>query len=358
MKVVAAALAALSLLRSRGCHASPLLRADGETEEVDRRKLQISNHAAMSSVSSRNRNAIRITPPPRARGPCCSTARLIMFLMTFSCQQPLNYHYESLAWPDNESKYNILVPELFLPNGNVCYNEVLSDVAGGPTTAQLLVMFSDKFVEHKGSVFGIPNYNFNYGIPNDFGPAGLYEVINRGGSCVEFHLLHQGYIREIVASSRFDPIEIIGVAGEWPYKIYGYYPDPDPHAGGAWSRKPTVWGTPYPYGTDGNTLVAEPVYEGEAASVAGLSETGGLFHLWGDFDNFNYDPDRGGIQCAAPPAIIDDWTGVYAGSRGTYCPAESNNQLQKWTWHSSGGIKTDLGWEPAERVNVSSLNFF
>jgi len=74
-----------------------------------------------------------------------------------------------------------------------------------------------------------------------------------------------------------------------------------------------------------------------------------LFNLWGSFDNFNY-AKHDHIHCAARPAKIGDWTGFWAGSRGLYCPRVGNNQLKKHTWHSTGWITSDMGWEPAAKV--------
>ena len=71
--------------------------------------------------------------------------------------------------------------------------------------------------------------------------------------------------------------------------------------------------------------------------------------MWGDFNNFNY-AKHDDIICSARPAEIDDWTGFFAGSRGLYCPKQSNAQLTKYTWYSTGSITTDMGWAPVKRV--------
>jgi len=250
-----------------------------------------------------------------------------------------------------------------------CYNEVLKAVPGGPTTAQLLVMFSDKFVEHQGKIFTVvsdahPTVSthglFMLGereikatpIHLKGFTKGLYEVIDRPslnphGTCVEFELLYANpSIGQIVATSQFDPIQIIGV-DKVNNRIYGYYPDP---AGSTltWKRKHTVWGD----AKDGS-LVTEPVDYGESAVTSGLSTNGRLFNLWGDFDYAKHD----GVHCAARPAIIGDWVGWYSGLRGFYCPGVSDNQLWKYTWHSGGGQISKLGWTPAERVSVKCLLF-
>mmetsp|Transcript_6090 Transcript_6090/g.13173 ORF Transcript_6090/g.13173 Transcript_6090/m.13173 type:complete len:381 (+) Transcript_6090:325-1467(+) len=223
-------------------------------------------------------------------------------------------------------------------------------------------MFSDKFVEHQGKIFTVvsdahPTVSthglFMLGereikatpIHLKGFTKGLYEVIDRPslnphGTCVEFELLYANpSIGQIVATSQFDPIQIIGV-DKVNNRIYGYYPDP---AGSTltWKRKHTVWGD----AKDGS-LVTEPVDYGESAVTSGLSTNGRLFNLWGDFDYAKHD----GVHCAARPAIIGDWVGWYSGLRGFYCPGVSDNQLWKYTWHSGGGQISKLGWTPAERI--------
>jgi hypothetical protein len=290
MKVTSAALAALSLVHRKGCHASPLLRADTENED---RKLQSSNHVTISS--------------------------------------PLNFdgYFRDILFPEYTSA------------GNVCYNQILETVSGGPTTAQLLVMFSDQFVEHKGKVYAAPEEGYSEHVAT----RGLYEVIDQIETCVKFELLYaDDDIGQIVASSQFDPIQIIGISGT---TIYGYYPD---SSNGVWLRKRTGWGD----AQDGS-LVVGPVLNGEVAYIAGLSANNRLFNLWGSYDNFNY-ARHDDIGCvgdwgsAGRPAIIDDWAGFWAGERGIYCRKAGSNQLMKWTWHESGSITTELIWEPAARI--------
>jgi hypothetical protein len=169
--------------------------------------------------------------------------------------------------------------------------------------------------------------------------ASMYKVIDGSGACVTFRLLYEDdTLGQIVASSQFDPIEVIGVSGT---TIYGYYPNPVSR-GGAWLRKPTEWGN----AIDGS-LSAEPKPINKAAGVSGLSSNERvskhssvlrvfrwvlelarylnllvayhtkLFNLWGDFNNFNY-AKHNGIVCSARPAAIDDWTGFFSGSRGLY----------------------------------------
>lgn len=243
-----------------------------------------------------------------------------------------------------------------------CYRHVLpspsltSDwLEGEPTTSQYLAMFSDKFVEIDGRVYtvknaensgGFPYYPKHEILPWDEQPNGLYEVIDdlslTGRACVRFSLRFESgddNIGQIVASSQFDPIKIIGV-DQGTNRIYGYFYD----SATFWTRKRTVWGD----ATDG-TLVAEPVEAGEIAPVSGVSRTGSFFNLWGDFDNFNY-ARHNEMQCVARPAIIDDWSGFWAGSRGRYCPGVGDNQLWKYTWHGSGATKEKLGWTPATKV--------
>ena len=150
-------------------------------------------------------------------------------------------------------------PEDYIPGTNgFCYNEVLTSVTGGPTTAQLLVMFRENFVEHKGKVYA----SIAYHAPerDDLSVGGLYEVIDDDtGSCVTLNLIYEDdNLGQIVASSQFDPIEIIGVSGS---TIYGYYPE---SGGTMWSRKQTVWGD----AKDGSLSVAQRIgWDG----VSGLS---------------------------------------------------------------------------------------
>lgn len=96
--------------------------------------------------------------------------------------------------------------------------------------------------------------------------GGLYEVIDEPGACVTYRLLYDDdTLGQIVASSQFDPIEVIGVSTT---TIHGYYPNPS-SPGDTWLRKATVWGD----ATDGS-LTAEPVENGEVALVSGLSSNG------------------------------------------------------------------------------------
>eukprot|EP00804_Cyclotella_cryptica_P026672 CCRYP_007921-RB/>CCRYP_007921-RB protein AED:0.04 eAED:0.04 QI:493/1/1/1/1/1/3/137/364 len=208
----------------------------------------------------------------------------------------------------------------------------------------MLVMFRSNFIEHKGKVYASLSAS-PYSTGNDyFAPerddlsaGGLYEVTDDSGSCVTLQLLYaDDTLGQIVASSQFHPIEIIGVSGK---TIYGYYPG----SGGAWQRKKTVWGD----ATDGS-LSVEPVMSGKVGHVSGISSNGNLFNLWGGFSNFNY-ARHDDIYCTERPAEIGDWTGFYAGSRGTYCPSRMSS-LKKYTWYSSGSVTTDIGWEPAERI--------
>jgi len=231
-----------------------------------------------------------------------------------------------------------------------CYsNHAFKSLPDMPTTAQYLAMFSDKFVEHKGKVFTVKNAQGEGGFPNyTEGENGLYEVSGSGivgpyNACVQYHLLYEdNNIGQIVASSRFDPIEIIGVDSA-SNRIYGYYQDSA--SPGGWERKRTAWG----YALDGS-LVAEPVEDGEAAPIAGVALDDTMFSLWGDFNNFNFS-NKSKLKCAGRPAIIGDWSGNRAGSRGNYCPGKGNNQLKKYTWHGSGGSTADeLSWEPASKI--------
>mmetsp|Transcript_28519 Transcript_28519/g.60443 ORF Transcript_28519/g.60443 Transcript_28519/m.60443 type:complete len:386 (+) Transcript_28519:345-1502(+) len=217
-------------------------------------------------------------------------------------------------------------------------------------------MFRENFVEHKGTVYASLSSAMTDGYDVDFDDTdrapershlsvgGLYKVTDDSGTCVNLQLIYEDdSIGQIVASSQFDPIEIIGVSGS---KIYGYYPE----SGGTWSREQT-WGD----ATDG-TLTVEPVLSDESGLVSGLTSNGKLFNLWGSFSiddpakrNFNYAP-QDHIHCSARPAGIGDWTGFWAGSRGVYCPQEGSKQLVKYTWHGDGPTTTPMDWAPAARI--------
>lgn len=156
-----------------------------------------------------------------------------------------------------------------IESNTFCYNNVFSTDLKGPTTAQWLVMFRENFVEHKCKVYAsLSSSRSLCDTPErkDLPQGGLYEVTDAAGSCVTFRLLYEDdTLGQIVASSQFDPIEIIGVSG---LTIYGYYPDRTT-PGGKWLRKPTVWGD----ATDG-TLTVEPARNGDNMPVSGLSSNG------------------------------------------------------------------------------------
>jgi hypothetical protein len=230
-------------------------------------------------------------------------------------------------------------------DGIICYNELFTTVQGGPTTAQFLVMFTENFVNHCGTIYAAP--------PRDYYPVyfenrrGLYEVIDADGSCVKFNLLYADKdIGQIVASTQFDPIEIIGTTRT---KIYGYYIN-----NGVWAREQTKWGNAIE-----GSLSVDP---GEGGLVSGLSMNNRMFTLWGRFvpgssdpndKNFNYAIEDN-IHCSSKPATIGDWTGFWSGSRGTYCPgAGNNNQLWKRTWDPNGVTFDQLVWTPGMKVGAS-----
>jgi hypothetical protein len=214
----------------------------------------------------------------------------------------------------------------------VCYNSLFESKPGGPTTAQFLVMFDEHFVEHCGCIYAAPDYEDRWGDAwSPFrGRRGLYAVTDVADSaCVKFGLLFQDQsIGQIVASTQFDPIGIIGLSGN---EIYGYYVH-----NGVYKREKTVWGNAKPW-----SLSAEPV---EGGLVSGIASDGHMFRLWGSFDPDSTNPaDKNfnlakfldeGIKCASTPAHIDDWTGSLSGLRGTYCPSEETGQLWKNTWNA------------------------
>ncbi len=267
-------------------------------------------------------------------------------IVSYSLAQPIiheGYRQEIFTQPKKE-------------NGNkYCYNYVFPSSTSGSNdlrTSQYLAMFSDKFVEIDGRVYtvknadnsgGFPHYPHHNLFPWDEQPNGLYEVVDdpslTGRACVYFSCkLKADNIGQIVASSMFDPIKIIGV-DQATNEIYGYYYASG--SGGFWQRKTTIWGD-----AEDGSLVAEPVENGDISLIGGISTTGSYFNLWGNFDYSRQDD----IQCASRPAIIDDWTGFWAGSRGAYCPGVDDNQLWKYTWHGSGSITEKLGWTPAAKV--------
>ena len=148
-----------------------------------------------------------------------------------------------------------------------CYNDVLKSAINGPTTAQLLVMFRENFVEHKCKVYASISSAWPLCDNPERGhllKGGLYEVTDEEDSCVAFRIIYEDdTLGQIVASSQFDPIEIIGVSGS---VIHGYYKF---GSGIIWSRKPSVWGD----AIDGS-LTVHPVLNGKSGLVSGLSSNG------------------------------------------------------------------------------------
>ena len=318
-------------------------------------------------------------------------ATLSFTIAGFASAQPINtYTSENDSfngWFDvGRTGYGFTVVDR--GNYEISYDSFLNSVEGGPTTAQMLSMFSERFIEHNGRVFTVksndgtfsngfpywepeclfqdckyPYYNFHKienihgwdinGLKQDI-PNGLYEVIYKVGSTVTFRLLFQDeFIGQIVATSKFNPIEIIGV-DIMTNKIYGYYPNPNSESGLPWGRKDTGWGT----ASDGS-MTTQVVETGKPADVSGVSKDGELFHLWGwSASDFNYALD--GVKCARwshwgnvpyiRPAMIADLSGFHASSRGVYCPGKDDYQLRKWTWHSSGSVVSELNWEPAQII--------
>lgn len=240
-------------------------------------------------------------------------------------------------------------------NGLACYNNgVLSTVPGGPTTAQMLVMFADgQFIQSdQGNVFmaytgsdicGFPKAEYsNFPLPL---AKGLYQVIDDVESCVEFRLIYEtSSIGQIVPVARKNlaPIEVIGVDKQ-TNKIYGYYPD-EGSPGGLWQRKSTLWGD----AIDG-TLAWGP--EGE---IGGVSTNGKLFNLWGEFEsNFNY-AKHDNINCSTLPfsAANIEWLSPYSNFRGLYC-IDDDGIFTKYTWNSDsngGPTSSTLDWTPAKRI--------
>ena len=220
-------------------------------------------------------------------------------------------------------------------------------------------MFDKHFIEHCGTVYAAPPAGY---YPDFFTHRGLYVVTDAsdfargyGSACVKFDLVyHDDDIGQIVASKQFDPIEVISVSGS---KIYGYYIHE-----GVYKRVQTKWGDAQDW-----TLTS---HLDEYGLVSGVSTGGHLFTLWGNFDpdssnpadqNFNYARYADdGIQCASTPAIIDDWTGFWSGSRGVYCPIVEDGRLWKSTWNPppTGRTREKLSWEPAKKVSNVRLHLW
>ena len=240
----------------------------------------------------------------------------------------------------------------------MCYQQLLlPELDGdGPTPAQYLVMFDKHFVEHCGTVYAAPPSNYhNYFLYN----RGLFVVTDTDSGpsddvCVKFDLVyHDENIGQIVASKQFDPIEIISVSGT---TIYGYYIHE-----GVYKRVSTKWGDAKDW-----TLTS---HLDDGGLVSGVAASGHLFTLWGKFDpdssnpadqNFNYARYADdGIKCASTPAIIDDWTGFWSGSRGVYCPIVEDGRLWKSTWNPppTGRTREKLSWEPAKKVSGFTFGF-
>lgn len=257
----------------------------------------------------------------------------------------------TLSQPINSDEYYEETGHFFqgTPHGDqssMCYDVVLSGDPGTPTTAQYLAMFTDKFIEHKGRVFAVKNEMKTGGYEHDYmyeEPNGLYEVVDHAHdpACLTFHLLFEDdHIGQIVASSQFVPYDLIIGVDQETNRIWGYYEE-----GGVWLRKRTLWG----YAKDGS-LAVEPIEEGsgKVSAVSGLSLNDRLFNLWGEFpDNFNY-AKHDEVHCASKPAIIDDWSGFWSGSRGKYCPGYGDNKLWKYTWPTPNPSK--LGWRAATKI--------
>lgn len=211
-------------------------------------------------------------------------------------------------------------------------------------------MFDKHFVEHCGTVYAAPPVGYR-NFPYEH--RGLFVVTDYdydtkySRACVKFDLVyHDEDIGQIVASKQFDPIEIISVSRT---SIYGYYIH-----NGVYKRVQTKWGDAKDW-----TLTSDL---GDGGLVSGVSAKGYLFTLWGKFDPDSSDPDDqnfnyasytdDGIKCASAPAIIDDWTGFWSGSRGVYCPSVGGGKLWKSTWNPppTGRTSEKLTWEPAKKV--------
>lgn len=172
------------------------------------------------------------------------------------------------------------MPEYFCGDGNfpnddkvACYTNSLLGLAGTPSTAEYLAMFSDKFIEVDGRVYTVKNADNTGGFPFlskypdtfDWNENGLYEVRGGGDPCVYYQLLFRDdNIGQIVpAADDFNPIKIIGV-DRVTNRIWGYGQF---HEHSPWERKRTVWGR----AKDGS-LVAEPKVGGGTARNAGMSQ--------------------------------------------------------------------------------------
>jgi len=215
--------------------------------------------------------------------------------------------------------------------GKYCFNEVLKTIPGGPTTAQMLAMFSSNVVEGTdGTVFALNNEGNTGGFPhvaqmNE--DKGLYEVIDidqQGSSCVEYRLLFPDpSIGQIVyaGDTKFYPIEIIGV-DEDTKKIWGYYQE----AGSGswkWKRKKLSESATWGIAMEGS-LVTVMNPNGGTSYISGLHPDGRRISLYGDFDNFGW-ASSSDIMCASRPAGIDNWSGKWSSFRATSAQIRMTN---------------------------------
>lgn len=298
-------------------------------------------------------------------------ALFIIFLSHDAVAQPINdraraSNAELINDREFDHSLGYLLHEKYVDDmgsGKYCFNKVLSSIlyVDRPTTAQMIAMFSSNAVEgQNGQVFAmnsdsIPNPDTG-GLPrvaqtNE--PKGLYEVIDREGSCVEYNLLfHDENISQILyaGDTKFFPIEIIGVDSN--NRIWGYFRDE-----GVWHKK--MWpvsewnGVVQGIAVEGSLMKALGD-DGSTKEIMGLQPDGWKFGLRGDFNDLRYSRavNSGELSCASRTAGFMTWGGRWARYRGAYCPDKDSNRLKKRTWYGGGinQVVTELSWEPARVI--------
>ena len=254
---------------------------------------------------------------------------------------------------DGGDSHSILMSSDFFDEGGegkYCFNEVLTSISDGPSTAQLLAMFFEGVVEGAdGKVYAVHNDSGGVrGIPlRSNQPFGLYEVIDLDGyqvnlwggprySCVEYRLLlEDDDVGQIIYAGNWlsvSPIVLIGVKQDGG-DIYGFYEDEE---SGVWKKKIG----------EGNAMdgsLVEATNRNGSNGIIGVSTDGRMVGLWGDFNKFVAGRSQT-VYCNSKPAGIYEWVTPF---RGRYCPANGNGQIAKYTWQGDKSKERDsnLMWE-------------